>query len=91
MRTFTCMPREPLGFGPAAKSHLFEKRSHFESHAAHVVLADARTGVEVNAQLVGMVEIAGAHGVRMQLDAAQVYDPREPRWVIDDNFLRFAS
>src|SRR5215831_18888842 len=35
-----------------------------------------------------MVKIAGANWMRMQLNAAQVHDPGEPRDVIDDNFLR---
>ena len=77
--------------GPAAKAHLFEKRFHFESNATHVVPAHARTGIEIDAQFVRVLEIDGAHRVRMQFDAAQVHNPREPRCVIDDDFLRFAA
>jgi hypothetical protein len=38
-----------------------------------------------------VIEIAGPYGMRMELDAAQVYDPGEPRRVIDDDLLRFAA
>src|SRR5436309_14967638 len=73
------------------KPHPLEKRFHLESNTAHVLPADAGTGIEIDAQLVRVLEIAGTHGVWMELDAAQVHDPREPRRVIDDDFLRFAA
>ena len=79
------------GLGPAAKPHLFEQRFHLERDAAHIVPADAGTRIEIDAQLVGMIEIAGAHRMRMQLDAAEVDDPGEPRRVVDDDLFRGAA
>src|SRR5260370_28787110 len=38
-----------------------------------------------------MVEIAGAYGMRMWLDAARVDDPGQARRIIDHDFLRSAS
>jgi hypothetical protein len=38
-----------------------------------------------------MIKIAGAHRVRMQLDATKIDDPRKPRRVIDNDFFRSAS
>ncbi len=38
-----------------------------------------------------MLKIAGTHRVWMQLDAAQVHNPRKSRCVIDYDFFRFAS
>jgi len=38
-----------------------------------------------------MIEIAGAHRMRMQLDATEIDDPRKPRRVIDNDFFRSAS
>ena len=73
------------------KPHLLEKRFHLESNTADVLPADAGTRIEINAQLVRVLEIAGAYGVWMELDAAQVHDPREPGCVIDDDLLRFAA
>ena len=85
------MPREPLVFG--------QPRSPISSSSAFTSSATVRTsaqatpgpGIEIDAQLVGMIEIARAHRVRMQLDAAQVDDPREPRRVVDDDLFRGAA
>ena len=87
MRTLTCMPREPLVFG--------QPRSPSSSSSAFTSSATRRTsshatpgpGIEIDAQLVGVIEIAGAHRVRVQLDAAEVHDPGEPRRVVDDDLL----
>ena len=73
------------------KPHLLEKRFHLESNTAHVLPTDARTRIEINAELIRMLEIAGADGVWMELDAAQIHDPREPGCVVDDDLLRFAA
>ena len=47
--------------------------------------------IEVDAQLVGVIEIVRAHRVGMQLDAAEVDDPCEAGSVVDDDFLGGAS
>src|SRR5271168_2812184 len=78
----------PAGFGPAAKAHLVQQGLHLERDRAHVRPTDAGTWIEVNPQLIGMIEICGAHRMRMQLDATKIYDPRKPRSVIDDDFFR---
>ena len=72
---------------PAAKPELLEQRLHFHGHATNVVPLHARTRIEIDAQLVGMIEIVGAHRVRMQLDAAEVDDPRQSSGVVDDELL----
>ena len=43
----------------------------------HLVPRHARHGIEIDAQLVGMIEIVGAHGMRMQLQAGEVGHPDE--------------
>ena len=52
---------------------------------------DARAGIEIDPQLVRVIEIARAHGVRMQLDAAQIDDPGEPRRIVDDHLFGGAA
>ena len=52
-----------------------------------VVPCDSRRRIEVDAQLVGMVERAGADGI-VQLDAAEIHDPRQPGRIVDDLFRR---
>ena len=90
MRTLTCMPREPLVFGQPRRPELLEQRLHLQRDAAHVVPRDAGTGIEIDAQLVGVLEVVRAHGMRVKLDAAEVHDPREPRGVVDDDLFRRA-
>ena len=72
MRALTCIPREPLVFGHPRRPSSLQQRFHLQRHATHVVPADARPGIEIDPQLVGVVEIAGPHRVRVQLDAAEV-------------------
>ena len=48
-------------------------------------------GIEIDAQLVGVLEVGRAHRVRVQLDAAEVHDPGEPGRVVDDHLLGGAA
>src|SRR5215208_2712459 len=38
-----------------------------------------------------MMEIAGTHRMRMQLDAAQVYDPCQSRCIVDHDFFCYSA
>ena len=91
MRTLTCMPREPLVFGQPRSPSSSSSALHLQRDPAHVVPGDARARIEIDAQLVGMVEVAGAHRVRVQLDAAEVDDPGQARGVVDDDLLGGAA
>ena len=79
------------GLGPAAQAHFFEQRFHFHGHAAHVVPANARTGIEVHAHFVGMIQVAGAHGMGVEFQAAEVHDPGQPGGVIHDHLFGGAA
>jgi hypothetical protein len=84
-------PTRPAGLGPATKAHLVQQRLHLERHCAHVRPTDARTRIEIDPQLVRMTEVAGAHRMRMQLDATKIDHPRKPRRIVDNDFFRGAS
>ena len=84
-------PHAAMDDAPGSLEQLFEKPFRFDRDATNVVPLDARAGVEIDAQLVGMVEIIRADGVRMQLDAAEVHDPGEAGDIIDDDFFRGAT
>ena len=75
------------GLGPALETHLFEQGLHFESDASHVGPGDAGAGIEIDAQLVGMIEIGGADGVGMKFDAAEVDDPGQSGGIVDDDLF----
>ena len=47
--------------------------------------------VEVDAELVGVLEVVGADRMRVQVDAAEVDDPRELRGVAHDDLVGLAS
>src|SRR5688572_9448073 len=59
------------GFRPAAKPEFLEKRLHFESDFTYIRPLYAWHWIQVDAKFVRVVEIAGAHGMRMKFDAAQ--------------------
>ena len=44
---------------------------------AHLLPFDTRHRIEIDTQLVGMIEVLGADGMRMQLEAGEVGHPRE--------------
>ena len=82
------MPREPDVFGQPTRPK--------SSSAACTTRATSRTcdhampgtGIEIDAQLVGMIEIVGAHRMRMQLEAREVGHPGERRGVARHDFFR---
>jgi len=78
-------PARAARLRPAAQSNFLKKILHLHRHASHVVPFDAGYRIEIDPQLVGVIEITRAHGVRMQLDAAEIHDPREAGRVVDDN------
>ena len=71
------MPREPDVFG-----HPTSPRSPSVARTTRADLADlrpldARHRIEIHAQFVGVIEIVGAHRVRMQLQAGEVGHPQQ--------------
>ena len=61
--------------GPSSSSSAFTSSATRRTSSQR----DAGARIEIDAQLVGMLERAGAHRVRVQLDAAEVHDPGEAR------------
>ncbi len=70
------------GLGEAAQAVLVEHVAHAERNLAHLREGHAGAGVEVDAQLVGMVEVAAAHGPGVPVDHAEVDAPDEVRGVV---------
>ncbi len=79
------------GLRPAAEAVLIENVAHGEGHDADVLEGDAGRRVEIDAKLVGVVEVVRAHRVRVQVDAAEVHDPEELRRVAHDDLPRGAA
>jgi hypothetical protein len=67
---------------------LVENVAHEQRHPPHKVPAHARAGVEIDAQLVRMIEVVGAHRVRIQVDAPEVHHPQKLRRIPHDNLSR---
>jgi hypothetical protein len=74
--------------GKTAKAELFEKRLHLERHGTDIGPRDAWPRIEIDAKLVRVIEVGRPHRVRVELDAAEVHDPREARGVVDHDFFR---
>src|SRR5678815_1459030 len=70
------------------KIDFLEQRPDFKRDATYIGPGDTGTGIEIHPQLVGMLQIAGTHGMRVQFNAAQVYNPRKAGRIIDYDFLR---
>ena len=81
----------PARLGPSAKPHFVEKSLHLHRDASNVVPCDPWTRIEIDAKLVGVIHVDGAHRVRMKLDASEVHDPCEPCRVVDHDLLRRAA
>ena len=62
---------------PADQPQIVERGPDHPRHLADLRPLDARHRIEIHAQLVGMVEIVGAHRVRMQLEAGEVGHPQQ--------------
>ena len=91
IRTLTCIPREPLVFGQPRSP--ISSRSDFTSRATRRTSAQLTPGPGSRStrNSSGWSRSHGAYRVRMQLDAAQVDDPREPRRIIDHDLFGSAS
>ena len=79
------------GLGPAPQAGIAQDSVHFQSDLAHVPPDDTGAGVEIDAQLVGVIKIVGADSVGMKLDAAKIDDPRQARRIVHNNLFRGAS
>ena len=79
------------GLGPRDEAMILEDLVGNEGHVADVLPGNAGAGVEIDAELVRVVEIGGADGVGMKLDAAEVDDPGEAGGVIDDELFGGAT
>ncbi len=84
-------PARARGLRPAHEAHVLQRRMGHESDVHDLRPLHTGNGVEVHAQLVGMIQILGADRMRVQIDAAQVHDPRELRRIADHDLVRRPS
>ena len=85
------MPRDPLVFGHPTRLGIIEDLRAPRLRPRRSLPTDAGNGIEIDAQLVGVVEVARACRVRVEVDAAEVDDPRELRGVGDDDLVGGAA
>ena len=79
------------GLRPAHEAEVGEGLAHDPGDGHELRPLDARHGVEVDAQLVGMVEVLGAHRMRVELQAAEVRHPGQGGRVARDDLLGGAA
>ncbi len=79
------------GFRPTPQAIFTKKAVHCKSDFANRIPIHAGAGIEVNAQLIGMVEIGRAHRMRMKFHASEINDPRQPRPIVHNQFPRGAA
>jgi len=73
---------------PADQAEILERRLDHVRDLADLGPGDAGHRIEVDAQLVGMIEVVRADRVRMQLEAGQVCHPHERGGVARHDFFR---
>ena len=76
---------------PSPKADLLKQCMNFESDPTNVFPSNAWTGIEIDSQLIGMVEIVCPNGVGMQLNAAEVRHPDQTGSMIDHQFFGSSS
>jgi hypothetical protein len=64
---------------------------NLQGNTTYVFPGNTGARIEVHSQLVRVIEIVRTHGVRVELDASQVDDPRETCRIIDDDFFGRAT
>ncbi len=77
--------------GPTNQGHLFQQRLHFERHESNILPTDTWSRIEIDTQLIRVVQVAGAHWMRVQLNATKINDPRQSCRVVYHNFFRHAT
>ena len=77
----------PGGLGPRRQPVVLEHLAGDQRHLDDLPPVDPGHRVEVDPQLVGMVEVVGAHRMRIEVDAAEVDRPDQAGGVVDDRFL----
>ncbi len=75
-------------FGPADQFEIVEHRPDDRGDLLDLFPGHARHGVQVDAQLVGMIEILGADRMRMKLEASQICEPGQRRRITRYHLLR---
>ena len=75
------------GLGPAGQAEVIEDLTRRQCHLANLRPRHARNRIEIDAQLVRVVEVGGAHGMRIEINAAEVDDPRQLGGVRHDDFF----
>jgi hypothetical protein len=81
-------PPRPRRLWPPDQADVGERLAGDEGDLTDVRPRHARNRVEIDAQLVGVVEILRAYRVRVHVDAAQVDDPRQSCRVVDNDLVR---
>jgi len=77
--------------GKAAQPVLLQHGAGEQRHLADLRPGNAGHRIQVDAQLVRMLQVVGAHRVRIQIDAAEVDHPGELRFVVHHHFRRRAE
>ena len=81
------IPRDPDVFGQPTRPTSASASLARHRHVADLRPLDARHRVEIDPQLVGMVEVVGADGMRIEIDAAEVDDPDQSGSLVHDDLV----
>jgi hypothetical protein len=76
---------------PSAQIVFIEDIAHDQRDASDIVKGNAGAGIEIDTQLIRMIEVVSANGMRIEIDASEVDNPQELGGVADDDLAGRAS
>jgi hypothetical protein len=68
--------------------HFLKECLNFYTDGSNIVPTHARSGIKIDPQLVGVVQISRSYWMRVQLNASQIHNPGKPGCVVHDKFFR---
>jgi hypothetical protein len=78
----------PASLWPATQAGLLQERLYFKRYARYIRPADSGNRVKINPQFVRMFQVAGANGMGVEFDTAEVDDPCQACCIINHYLFR---
>ena len=77
----------PTRLRPPHQSHVVEHFPRDVGDGDDLRPVDSRHRIKVDPELVGVLEVIGPHGVRVEVQASKIHDPRQARSIPDDGLF----
>src|SRR5215471_20259849 len=72
------------------ESHFLQQRFDLECNTSHIFPRHSGSGIQIDAQLIGVIKITCPNRMRMKLNASEVHNPGKPGGIIHDDLFCLA-